>query len=38
MDDSMITRDEIIEETVPTRFNQKKSTCKTQNLYILLAF
>ena len=38
MDDSMITCDEIIEETVTTNFNEKKSTCKTQNFYILLAF
>ena len=38
MDDSVITCDEIIEETVPTNFKKKKATCKTQNLYILLAF
>ena len=38
MDDSVITCDEIIEETVPTNFNEKKATCKTQNFYILLAF
>ena len=38
MDDSVITCDEIIEETVPTNFNEKKATCKTQNVYMLLAF
>ena len=38
-DDSVITCGEIIEEikTLPTNFNEKKTTCKTQNLYILLA-
>ena len=24
--------------TIPTNFNKKKVTCKTQNFYILLAF
>ena len=50
MDDSAIICDEVIdvdveaksnkEETkpVPTNFNEKKATCKTQNFYILLAF
>ena len=38
MDDSVTTCDEIIEETVPTNFNEKKATYKTQNFYILLAF
>ena len=38
MDDSVITYDEIIEETVPTNFIETKVTCKTQNFYILLAF
>ena len=44
MDNSMITCDKIIEsydeETkyIPTNFNGKQATCKTQNLYILLAF
>ena len=44
MDDSAITCDEIIEssgketETIPTNFNEKKATCKTQNFYIFLAF
>ena len=44
MDDSGITCDEIIEsyhketKTIPTNFNEKKSTYKTQNSYILLAF
>ena len=38
MDDSVITCDEIIEsyneeiKTIPTNFNEKKVTCKTQNL------
>ena len=36
--------DEVIEsyneetKTIPTNFNEKKATCKTQNFYILLAF
>ena len=40
----MITCDRIIEsydeetKTIPTNFNEKKATCKTQSLYILLAF
>ena len=46
MDDLAIMCDEIIdaeaksnnEETVPTNFNEKKATCKTQNFYILVAF
>ena len=44
MDDSVVTCDEIIEsydeetKTIPTNFNEKKATCKTPNLYILLAF
>ena len=44
MDDSAIMYDEIIEsydketKTIPTNFNEKKATYKTQNLYILLAF
>ena len=25
-------------KTITTNFNEKKATCKTQNLYILLAF
>ena len=33
MDDSVITCDEIIEETAPTNFNEK-TTCETQNFYI----
>ena len=43
MDDSSITCDEIIEsydeetETIPTNFNVKKATCKTQNFYLLFA-
>ena len=50
MDDLAITCDEIIDadleaksdneetRTIPTNFNEKKATCKTQNFYILLAF
>ena len=36
----MITCDEITEETktISTNFNEEKATCKTQNVYILLAF
>ena len=38
IDDSVITCDDIIEETktIPTNFNEKKkTTCKTQNFFIL---
>ena len=37
-DDSVIMCGEIIEEikTLPINFNENKTTCKTQNLYILL--
>ena len=38
MDDSVITCDEIIEESVATNFNKKKATCKTKNFCIFLAF
>ena len=50
MDDSAIICDEVIdadadaeandEETkiILTNFNEKKATCKTQNVYVLLAF
>ena len=44
MDDSAITCDEIIEshneetKTMSTNFNEKKATCKTKNVYILLSF
>ena len=48
MDESVITCDEIIDaeaksysketKTIPTTFNEKKVTCKTQNFYILLVF
>ena len=38
----MITCDEMIDveekETIPTNFNERKVTYKTQNFYILLAF
>ena len=26
------------EKTIPTKFNEKKATCKMENFYILLAF
>ena len=39
MDDSAIMSDEIIQsDKEKTNFNVKKAGCKTQNLYILLAF
>ena len=39
MDHSVITCDGIIElYNEETNFNEKKAACKTQNLYILLAF
>ena len=38
IDDSVITFDEIIEETFPTNLSEKKATRKTQNSYILLSF
>ena len=44
MDDSTINCDERIRsfeeeiKNIPTNFNEKKPTCKTQNFYILLAF
>ena len=38
MDDSTITCDEIIKETVPTNFNENKANCKMLNFYILLTF
>ena len=38
MDDSVIACNEIIKETIPTNLNEKKTTCKMQNFYILLAF
>ena len=40
MDDSVITCDEILEETktIPTNFNEKNITCKIQIFYFLLAF
>ena len=33
MDDSVIACDEIVEETFPTNFKEKKVTCKMQNFY-----
>ena len=44
MDNSAIICDEVIEsydeetKTIPTHFNEKKATGKTQNFYILLVF
>ena len=44
MDDSAIMCDQIIEsydnetKTIPTYFNGEKTSCKTQNCYISLAF
>ena len=40
IDNSVITYDEIIEETktVTTNFNEKNEICKTKNFHILLAF
>ena len=44
MDDSMITCNEVINwydekiRTIPTNFNEKNITCKTQSFYILLSF
>ena len=30
--------DELIEKIIPTNFNEKKTTCKMQNFYIVFAF
>ena len=44
MDDSKIICDEVIEsfdeetKTIPTNFDEKKVTCKTQSFYIFFAF
>ena len=43
MNESVITSDEIIEKngeakTVPTNFNEKNITCKTQNYVFYLPF
>ena len=38
MDDSAIICDKVIESYKETNFNEKKAVCKTQNLYILIAF
>ena len=44
MDDSAITCDYVIEtyiektKIIPTNFNKKRATCKTQNFCILIAF
>ena len=44
MDNSVIMCDEVIEtydeeiKTIPTNFNEKNITCKTQIFYIFLAF
>ena len=41
MDDLVIRCDEIIEsynetKTIPTNFNEEKTTCKTQKIFVLL--
>ena len=44
MDDSMIICDEVTRsydeeiKTIPTNFNEKNITSKTQNFYVLLTF
>ena len=44
MDDSTVICDEVIKsndeeiKTIPTNFNEKNITCKTQSFYILLSF
>ena len=44
MNDSAIICDEVTEsydeetKAIPTNFNDKKTACKTQNFYLLLAF
>ena len=40
VDDSVITCDEIIETTkiIPTKFNEKKVTCKSKDFFFLLVF
>ena len=38
MDDSVIACDEIVEETFPTNFKEKKVTRKMQNFYIFFGF
>ena len=44
MDDSVNTYDEVTEsydkevKTIPTNFNEKNITCKTQSSYVLLTF
>ena len=39
MDNSVVICDDVIESCEGKKdFNEKKTTCKTQNLYILLAF
>ena len=44
MDDSVVTYEKIIEwydeetKTIPTNFNKKNATCKTNNFYIFLTF
>ena len=44
MNDSAIICDEVIKsyneeiKTIPTNFNEKNITCKTQSFYILLTF
>ena len=38
IDNSVIMFDEIIEEKKQLHFTEKNATCKTKNIYILLAF
>ena len=38
IDNSVIMFDEIIEEKKKFHFTEKNATCKTKNIYILLAF
>ena len=38
IDNSVIMFDEIIEEKKQFHFTEKNATCKTKNIYILLAF
>ena len=37
-DAKLSAKDDDETKTVPTNFNEKKVTCKTQNFYILVAF
>ena len=37
-DAKLSPKDDEVTKTIPTNFNEKKATCKTQNFYILLVF